>query len=196
MGEVEADERARLADHLAGCSDCSELLQDLRSLEGWAERVAEAHAPARSRSATPSRVRWLVAASIAVLAVAAVVWNVSRPGATGVGTGEDIVRGAPADVSPPNATELTAPPELFRWRAELGASGYRVTLYRSSGEEVWKSDWLTEPTATAPGPDAALWEDGGYLWVVSIRGNAARTKQGPFDFRLEGRDAPLTGSGE
>jgi hypothetical protein len=73
-GELTADERGPVVDHLASCADCAEELQLIAPLVGWAERSAAPFGRHVDEPATPA---WLYAAA-AVLALACaglLFWN-------------------------------------------------------------------------------------------------------------------------
>ena len=88
-------------------------------LERWADRTAASIPPHRLGPLVPMTlfhhptVRRLVAASVLVLAVAAIIWNVTRPDGSAVRTG------TPA--SPPAATAITTPsPSASRAGVQFG----------------------------------------------------------------------------
>lgn len=77
LGEVSAEERTALADHVASCRRCSAVYRDLLDLHREAQRLAGA-APAAAPDATaapPRRTAWAVAAAAALAAVSLAGWN-------------------------------------------------------------------------------------------------------------------------
>lgn len=180
LGTASAGEREALVDHLTGCEGCAALVRDLRSLEGWAERVGRVH-----RRQRPAAVRWVLPlAAMLVLAIGgAAVWKQlsdQRPGAATSG-----VRGAEPEVTPVSGSELARPPEVFSWPERPGATGYRVRLFDGRGEAIWESEWLTGTSSPAPG-EVLRGAGGGqvFIWTVETRGAAAGPELGPFTFAI------------
>lgn len=176
LGTGSAEERESLVDHLTECEGCSELVRDLRSLEGWAERVGREHR--RSRGAR----RWplALAATLVVALGGAALWT-RLPDRN---AGPEAVRGAEARVTPAPGAELARPPESFSWPVRAGATGYRVHWFDAAGEPVWESGWVVEGRCEVPREVASGLPGGTYLWTVEVRGAAAGAELGPFAFVL------------
>lgn len=178
LGQVSGEERERLADHVVACRRCSE---DARIL-------LETHREARGElgaEAVPGRRRWFALAAAAVLAVAALGILLLRQ----VPEIESAERGsAPraAGLTPPDAAALNEPPAHFAWPATAGAEGYRLKLFRDSGDILWESDRFGATQIELPPDRRALLERGrSYFWVVEVEGSLERTRLGPFTFRVE-----------
>ena len=173
VGDLSAEERVRVADHVAGCVRCS---GDYRLL---AEVHREAQAARPRRSPGP----WLSIAAAAVVAVA--VGVALRVGPSTPAT--DHLRGAdPARaVTPAPDAKLAAPPAELAWGAEAGAVRYRVRLFDARAERVWESE--PSPAASQPLPPevrARLTPGSSYFWVVDVEGPGPGRRLGPFWFQL------------
>lgn len=189
LGTGSVEEREALIDHLAGCEGCSALVRDLRSLEGWAERVEREH-----RRRRPAAVRWaLPIAAMLLLAVGgAAVWT--QLGGLRPESGTHGIRGAGPEVTPASGSELKGPPERFTWPEQRGATGYRVRLFDGRGEPIWEGEWVTDTSCRAP--DEVLGGAGGrqaFIWTVEPRGLGAGTQLGPFAFVIGGSGSPEAG---
>lgn len=199
LGDAAAAERADLGDHLAECTGCAEWVRELRSLEGWAERVALARGsaggtashPATAKPAVQLRNAWqrwpvALAASLLLALGGAFLWTrIATPPPD-----SDATRGALEATTPAPGAQLTLPPQRFAWPPQLGATGYRVQLFDDLGELVWESPWDGESLCPLPIDTAVPWRAGAtYLWTVSVRGDVARSQLGPFSFQL-GPGAP------
>lgn len=171
-GEAEADERLEVARHVAACSDCALELQSVRRSLG----PREGSGP--KRLTLPGRAWWMAVAALVLLALLPLL--VSR---TGV---QDVTRGgSELAVEPRMDATLAAPPSELAWPAQPGATGYRALLLDARGEPLFRSERLVEPRVALP-PDAvrALAAGGAFVWRVEVEGGAARSRLGPFWFRI------------
>jgi hypothetical protein len=180
LGELSADERLRLADHVVGCRRCSD---DWRILD-------ETHATASPRR---SRVRplALVGAAAAMLLVAmAGVLLVSR----GRPAPSEAVRGAAAGaraardaVSPKSGSRLGTAPSELAWRAPAGSIRQRARLYDAGGRVLWQSEPGNESRVAIPDSVRSTLVNGDYFWTVELETPEGAAKLGPFLFGLERR---------
>jgi hypothetical protein len=175
LGEAPASERDRIADHAVSCRRCSE---DLQLLMRTHVEVRGAPAPRRLALLT-----WISAAAIAAIAVGALLFmRTSRP--------EDALRGgrAPQEaalVEPADGATIAAAPETLRWPAQPRAEGYRAKLFDSSGETIWESERVTEPSVALPRSAASRLQPGqGYFWRVDVEMALEKRRLGPFSFNL------------
>lgn len=142
--------RVPLLDHVMACAQCRPELDLLRSIVAAGERSRPARMPMLA-----------LAASLLVVAGAALLWQTLRPGRPmqrGGGPGAEVVLLAPG----PGAA-LADPPALV-WQRVPEAIRYRLELLDAEGGVVAR--WSTEDTATAV-PDAGVLRDGAeYQWWV------------------------------
>ncbi len=146
-GEIEADHRLRLADHLSGCEPCAALLRELVALASfedgdWEVRDAppvgaerdEAVSPAlRLRAASMlSRVAAVLVAAVAVGALYLVPFPAIDSGSEGRWRGP--AASLEAELSSP---QRGVAPSL-QWVAQTGATSYRVRVWRESGERIFE----------------------------------------------------------
>ena len=84
-------------------------------------------------------------------------------------------------VQPANGQDNLARVAELRWRPVPGASHYRVFIKDAwAGEQVYKSDLLTEPRLRLP--PGVLQPNGSYVWRVHARSGASdETKWGEFN---------------
>jgi hypothetical protein len=170
LGELEAAERARLVDHVAGCAGCARAWRAVQGLAGEARALDPSlPAPAAAPTDRPRR-RGLQLASAGLAAAAAVVLAVSlwpRP---------ETLRGTPEAAI---ELEQTAPAGVA-WPPVAGADEYRVRVFTDEGQPVF--------SATTRAPEAS-WPEaspGVYRWSVeALRGGdvIARSRLAPFRVR-------------
>jgi hypothetical protein len=176
LGATLGEERARLADHVVSCRRCSEGVQILLATNREARRELGA---ARS-----GRLRWLALAAATVLAVLAGGLLVLRQRA-GVESADRGAAAQAASVIPLDASALVDAPARFEWPAVPQAEGYRVKLFRDSGDALWESDRVTAPHVEIPTERRASIEGGrSYYWVVEVEGPLEKSRLGPFTFRV------------
>ena len=90
-----------------------------------------------------------------------------------------------AGVAPSDASALAEPPARFDWPAQPQAEGYRLRLFRDSGDALWESDRITAPGVEVPPERRASIEGGrSYYWVVEVEGPLEKARLGPFTFRV------------
>jgi hypothetical protein len=176
VGDAPASERDRIADHAVSCRRCSEDLQILMRTHLEATGASAAPRPMR-------RMMWLSAAAVAVIAAGAVfVLRTSRP--------VEVVRGSralreAALVTPRDNTTLSAAPEKLIWPAQPGAEGYRAKLFDASGQAIWESERIAEPSVTLSASAAASVRPGqGYFWTVEVELPLEKQHLGPYSFTL------------
>ena len=204
-GELGEERREAILEHLESCSLCAQEVRVARSLEGFSEHLAERldeTTEASEAEADPDRggtVRsgpwttrawWPAAAAAAMIVLllgAFQLWRVDTP--TQVpdgGTGSEQVRAPAEEVSPAAGARLAVAPEKLRWPAQVGATGYRVTLYDASAQPLWQSSTGIGTELELPADTLARLAPGGdYFWVVDVAGDVRRTRLGPFEFHLE-----------
>ena len=176
VGEAPEPDRDRIADHAVSCRRCSEDLQILMRTH-----LEAAGAPAAPR--TIRRMMWLSAAAIAVIAAGAVlVLRTSRP--------VEVVRGGralreAALVTPHDNATLPAAPEKLIWPAQPGAESYRAKLFDASGQGIWESERVAEPSVAVPPTVASRLQSGqGYFWAVDVEMPFEKQRLGPYSFTL------------
>ncbi len=174
LGEGGADERVSLAEHVAECAQCAALVRDMRSLEGWAQRVADP----QSRARRPWRRPVALAASVALAVGVALLLRETAE------RSPEAIRGTAAQVTPAPGAELPHPPERFSWPDHPGATGYRVELQDGRGDLLWESPWVVESSCPLPQEIADALPSGAYLWTVEMRGTVYRSRLGPFVLEL------------
>lgn len=182
LGEATAADRGRLADHLVACRRCSQLVQELSSLSGWASAAAAAHPPFPIS-------RWLAIAALVVLAIGVLVLFSGGRVAPGGGAGPPgTVRGGSGVVVPASGARLSDPPASFEWPAQAGAAGYRLRIFDDGARPFWTSGPLTASACRLPdGVAERLAAGRGYSWAVDVEGDVRTRELGPFTFRLEAR---------
>ncbi len=177
LGTVAAHQRERLVDHLVGCQRCAQLLQELRSLSGWASDVAEV------RPAFPY-VRVLAVAALVALALG--FFFMAYPGGRPL-PGDSSVRGGSGPLVPSRGARLAEVPQLFEWPDQSGAVGYRLRLFDDSAELWWSSELLDHSSCELPPAIARrLTVGSSYSWTIEVEGSVRRGELGPFTFVLEG----------
>ncbi len=178
LSTVSADQRQRLADHLVGCGRCAQLVQELRSLSGWAAQAA----------ALRPRFPYARALAVAALIVLAVGFLfLAYPGNRHPPDDSD-VRGATGTVVPPRGARLSDSPRLFNWPDQAGAVGYRLRIFDAGAELLWSSGQLDQSTCRLPVEIARRLSAGrSYSWTVEVEGSVQRGELGPFDFLLTER---------
>jgi hypothetical protein len=176
VGEIDDARRREIADHVVCCPRCAE---DFRLL---LELQREAPMPVASRRWPVWA--WVAAAAVVVLALWIAPSRVGDPGRPQT-TPTDRARGVTQAVEPADRAELPAPPELLRWPAEAGATGYRVRLHAASADPIWESERFESPEAPLPAEIRTRFEAGrAYFWTVEVEGPAATRKLGPYWFRM------------
>ncbi len=169
-GELEREERARIADHVVACRRCAADYRTLRDLHRQATLDAggDAGSAAVSHPLSPPRRRrrfaLALAAGVALAVGATFFWRLAPapPARSG---------GVPALVSSPqDRTRLPAAPSRFAWSAQPDADAYRVELYDADSTLIWESGELERPAADVPAAVAAGLERGRtYYWRVLTR---------------------------
>jgi hypothetical protein len=121
-GDATEAERLTWLEHVAGCTDC-------RAELALAQSVAEAGTAVSRRRRTP----WLaLAASVVLLAGAALVWQRSH-------SGDDVVRGDGDAITLASPAGAVARDQATRfvWRALPGAAQYEVEVIAAAGDLVF-----------------------------------------------------------
>jgi hypothetical protein len=174
-GEVPAEERLALADHVAGCAACASDFRLLRELHEEARRT-----PMPEITRRPVRRRpWLRAGLAAALLVGVATLASRHEGPV------DGVRGALVAAVPADGVVLETAPTELSWPPELGARGYRVKLFQGDGQPAWESETLAAASTPVPGAVREQVAAGGsWYWTVEVEGPAQRRRLGPFWFRL------------
>jgi hypothetical protein len=164
-------ERESVEHHLADCAQCT----------------AELVAVNRFHRAARPPIRRIAAVAAAAAAVAGIVL-----------LGPSLVPRRPAEapqirgaeqqpavsvVLPADGAVLTAPPD-FTWRAVPGATAYRVSVSRASGDSVWAT--TTSDTSVRGADHVSRVGPGLYYWYVDVLLEDARSIAGPVhEFRIE-----------
>ena len=154
--ELEAGERREVELHLARCTECRDELV----------AVTEILQPERE----PRRIPWRILAPVAA-AAAAVTLVVAGPWSLGGRDDSPQHRDAPAQVSaaPTPVAPLGSVSEVEElvWLGVDGADRYRLTLYDSEGEVLWKA---TTADTTVELPDSVVLNTRSrYLWRLEAR---------------------------
>ena len=184
LGELSGDRRAKLADHLIECSDCSkeillvQLPEDPRGLD--------------SRRFVP-RVAWwrrVTAVAAGLVLCASLLWLLS-PRST---DDPPFMRGEahvtdPAfaldRIEPPHEAVLDAFPEVLAWQAARPGASFRVDLYDFEMTELWKSPILSSSTATIPAEVRERMVRGRrYFWRLSMEKGLERKESKLFEFSI------------
>ncbi len=176
LGELSAEERQGLADHVVTCRRCAASLETLLGLE---DEVRRGRAALR-----PWRLVPLVAAASLVAGLGiAVTWRALRA------PDGDALRSTASETeaSPAGDVLLAAAPTELRWTAQPGASGYRVRLFDARGEPLWEEAFAGGVTAALPAEVRSQVPPGNaFFWVVEVEGLVAETRLGPYWFRVRG----------
>ena len=174
--ELEAEERHEVELHLARCTECRDELVV----------VTEILQPGRKDRRIPWRILAPVAAAAAaVTLVVAGPWNLVGP------DDSPQHRDAPAQASaiptPVAPLGLVSEVEQLVWLGVDGADRYRLTLYDSEGEVVWKA---TIADTLVQLPDSVVLNTGSrYLWQLEARvGWDLWEASDLIDFRIEPGD--------
>ena len=164
-------ERGSVEQHLADCADCTAELVAVNRLH------QTGRAPLR-------RVAVVAAAAAAVAGIVILGPSLvpSRPA--------DIpqIRGAEAQpavsiVLPADGAVLNAAAD-FTWRSVPGATAYRVSVTRASGDSVWAT--TTSDTSVRASAHVSQAGSGLYYWYVDVLLEDARSVAGPVhEFRIE-----------
>jgi hypothetical protein len=173
-GELTEAERARLADHVVGCTRCA---ADWRIL-------SETHRGLSPQSG--GRLRWFgLAAAAAMIAVVSLLFLRApaprREALRGKIPGDEVA------ASPKAGSRLEAAPREFAWQPPAGAANQRFRLFEASGKRVWESEPLSDAKTTLPEAVAEALPDGTYFWTVEVETAAGAEKLGPFPFDLARR---------
>ena len=154
--ELEAEEQRTVELHLARCMECRDELV----------AVTEILQPDRKSLRIPWRILAPVAAAAAaVILVVAGPWTLVGP------DDSSQHRDAPAQVSavptPVSPLGVVSEVEHLIWLGVDGADRYRLTLYDSEGEVVWKA---TTADTLVQLPDSVVLNAGSrYLWQLEAR---------------------------
>jgi len=163
--ELGTEERLALELHLARCTECrdelvavTEILQPERT-----DRPTRKDRPAR-------KIPWRVLAPVAA-AAAAVILMVAGPWSTNGSDDAPQHRDAPAQSSliptPVAPLGTVSAVEQLVWHGVDGADRYRLTLYDSDGEVLWKA---TTPDTVIDLPESVELSAGSrYLWRLEAR---------------------------
>lgn len=146
-GEIEADHRLRLADHLSGCEPCAALLRELVALTSpedgdWEVRDAPTVGSERDETSSPAlglrsasmlgRVAAVLVAAVALAALYLVPFPAIDSGSEGRWRGP----AAPLEAELWSPERGVAP--TLRWAAQTDATSYRVRVWRESGERIFE----------------------------------------------------------
>jgi hypothetical protein len=179
VGELDDEERERLADRIVLSREASERYRTLAALHQGASAMATIGPRAR-------RLRMMSAAAAVLLVIAAaVLWRVTSHGP--VGPAGDTLR-SPLDavVRPVDGAGLVLPPTELEWSPQIAASGYRVRLFDAEAQLLWSSDEVSEPRLQLPEVVVATVASGGsYMWTVDVEGAVQRRRLGPYWFTVE-----------
>lgn len=153
-GEITAEEREALAEHVVGCIRCSqayallaELHEDARGqLSAEERRRIDPRAPAGAPS-------WRIAAAAAVLVlgigVGYLAWRGWSPGRPGI-VAERGAAEADLQVEPADGATLAVSPERLTWPSQEGAESYKVVLFDFESSQIWESPPVHETSVILP----------------------------------------------
>jgi hypothetical protein len=144
---ISEEERLRRIDHIMGCPYCLPEFELLRSV-------------AKAEPQRPFLRVTALAAAVALLLGAALVWRLSLPRDESVLRGD----GAPIVMETPAPDAKVVPPASFVWHPMANVSQYRIEVLTPSGDLVWQHAG-TDTTATMPS-DTPLQSGGDYRWAV------------------------------
>jgi hypothetical protein len=188
-GELSGDERGRLADHLAECSDCS---QEYRIVISSAVLLAQPIPRRAVRLApVPIRLRWPAIVTTAVLVVIAVsasviVWRSQQQ----VEVSQDTIRGAASiaiEVQPPNHALLDVAPRELSWSPVEAADSHQVSLYDFESTPIWESQPSAQTSVVLPEPvRQRLGRGQPFYWRVTARRGVERLRSELFHFVIRG----------
>ncbi len=164
-------DRESVEHHLADCAECT----------------AELVAVSRLHQSGRVPVRRIAAVAAAAAAVAGIV--LLGPGLVPRHPeGAPPIRGAESQptvsvILPADGAVLTGAPD-FTWHAVPGATAYRVSVSRASGDSVWAT--TTSDTSVRASAQVSRAGSGLYYWYVDVLLEDARSIPGPVhEFRLE-----------
>ena len=163
--------REALADHIVSCRRCAEDYQLL----------SRTHAEVSRSGKTSLSRRAILSSAAVVLAGAAGLLILGRRG-----TDTDAVRGSKSNetVEPARGATLAQAPVRLAWPPDPDARSYRVSLFDSSGELVWKSDPLATPVTEIPAEARGRLKPGAYYWSVAVERPVETARLGPYPFRI------------
>jgi hypothetical protein len=167
-GRLQPEERERVADHLSGCSSCSEVVRMISELEDWARdaQTAVERTPGVVPFARRPMVRMAAVAAVLVVAVGlGALWRTAERSIPSVMRGMGKTGMA---VSPVDGARLAEAPAQLSWMSEPGDSLHRVELFDAESTPLWTSEKLTGSTLDLPqSVRLRLAEPGRYYWRVS-----------------------------
>ncbi len=163
--ELEAEQRLALELHLARCTECRDELVAVTEILR-PERTDRQNRPALPRR----RIPWRVLAPVAA-AAAAVILMVAGPWSPDGSEDVPQHRDAPAQTSlvpiPVAPLGMVSAVDQLVWHGVDGADRYRLTLYDSDGEVLWKA---TTPDTILDLPESVELSAGSrYLWRIEAR---------------------------
>jgi len=169
-GELSAEERTRVADHITRCRTCFDMYRATRELREGARafdsNVPHDAPPAVVKSQSASLRPWWPYAAAAAIVLAAVLVPLMRSSAPE----PEVTR----TLSPAPTVVLTAPlgtvalgSALFEWQAVPGAQAYRVRLFSEQGVPLWTSADVAGTSVARP--DSVPLPAGRYFWRVTAR---------------------------
>lgn len=163
-------DRETVEHHLADCAECT----------------AELVAVSRLHRAGRAPARRIAAVAAAAAVVAGIV--LLGPGIMRHPASTPQIRGAESQpvvsvVLPADGAVLPAAPD-FTWRAVPGATAYRVSVSRASGDSVWAT--TTSDTNVRGSAHVSRAGSGLYYWYVDVLLEDARSIAGSVhEFRIE-----------
>ncbi|MFQ5670135.1 MAG: hypothetical protein ACE5HD_06405 [Acidobacteriota bacterium] len=194
LGRLPRDERMRLADHAAGCADCSAEWRVALALRPWADEASAELEGARPVGLAAVRRRlWPgLALAASVLLMAGLAFFL-RPGWRSGSPAGPVQRGgatAMAAFQPAPDSMLAAPPERFAWHAEAGAR-YHVALYDRESVPIWESPTVETGSVSVPEPVRRLLLPGGvYYWRLFVEQGIQRGSSPLQRFTIAADPAP------
>jgi hypothetical protein len=163
--ELGTEERLALELHLARCAECRD------ELVAVTEILQPEQTDRQIRTDRPDRkIPWRTLAPVAA-AAAAVILMVSRPWSPDSTDDAPQHRDTPAQVStiliPVAPLGSVSNADQLIWHGVDGADRYRLTLYDSDGEVLWKA---TTPDTVVDLPESVVLNAGSrYLWRLEAR---------------------------
>jgi hypothetical protein len=187
-GDLSSSERARLADHLSECSDCSREYRLV--LNSAPARVhPKPQSPIRLISRSP-RLRWpsIATAAVVVIAVSAsiLVWRSQQQ----VEPSQEAIRGAGSiaiEVQPPHRALLDEAPRELKWSTIESADTHQVSLFDFESTPLWVSEPSAENSVVLPEAVRQRLERGKpFYWRVTAQRGVERLRSELFQFVIRG----------
>jgi len=172
-GELSADERTEVADHVTRCRLCQQIYRTTMQMRDGAPAFDPGAPKPRTdgwgeggrRPGRWSAHAWPYAAAAAIV-LAAVLVPLMRPGVPE----PEVTR----TLSPAPTVVLTTPvgtvssaPSMFQWQPVAGSQTYRIRVFSEQGVPLWTSADVAGTSVARP--DSVPLPAGRYFWRVTAR---------------------------